>query len=98
MPRPPSEQEKITHELTHIAAKLGCQQRIRGEAVMSPHWAALPQDKDKGPPDVAIDFMHLKTDCTVSDDQENTWATTLVIADGHQILHRGGSGEEGLRQ
>jgi hypothetical protein len=69
------------HELTHIPAKYWCQQCVRGKAAMAPHRVALPQDKDKGPPVVAIDLTYLKTDCTVSDDKECIWATTLAIVD-----------------
>ncbi len=47
VPRPPSEQEKITHESALAPAKPWYQQCIRGKAVMAPRRAILPQDKAK---------------------------------------------------
>ncbi len=46
-PKPPSPEEKATHELTHIPARPWCEQRIRGKAVMNPHRAVLPHEHEK---------------------------------------------------
>ena len=81
MPKAPSAEERVLHELTHIPARPWCEQCIRGKAAMTPHRAILPQDRDKGIPVIAIDFMYLKADCTKCDDMENTWATTLTMVD-----------------
>ncbi len=40
-----------------------------------------PTGQGRGSTFVAIGFVYLQTDCTVSDDKEYIWATTLVIVD-----------------
>ncbi len=77
----PSEQECKAHELTHIPAKLWCEHCIRGKASMGPHRAALPNEKDRGPPKVAIDFLFLEADMSKREQADNAWATTLVAVD-----------------
>ena len=68
VPKAPSAEERVLHELTHIPARPWCEQCIRGKAAMTPHRAKLPQEREKGIPVIAIDFMYLKADCTSCDD------------------------------
>ena len=91
VPTPPTEIEKEMHNLTHIPAKPWCPLCIRGKAMMAPHRAVLPEEKDKEIPVIAIDFTYLKADGTDTDDGGVAWATTLVAIDGLglSVGHRG---------
>ena len=47
VPKPLSPEEKAMHELTHIPARPWREQCIRGKAVMNPHRAIFPREREK---------------------------------------------------
>ena len=78
----PSKEEVELHNLTHIPAKPWCPICIAAKAGRAPHRAVPPDEKTRAPTTIALDYLHLKADCTKEeDDSNNAWATALVGVD-----------------
>ena len=54
---------------------------LLGKARATPHMRIAEADKLRRPPLIGLDFMFLKSDCTLQLEAVNAWAITLVGVD-----------------
>lgn len=80
MPDPPSEQERLLHEVAHLPPQPWCVHCQIGRGADRAHGAKLPTELRAEKPRVEFDYMYLNADGQNCDPAESV-STTLVGVD-----------------
>ena len=80
VPSPPTGLERFTHELTHMPVAPWREFCQLGKGKDRPHRSRTAEDRERGPPEVQLDFMFLDSawrTCELCD----AWITILTVVD-----------------